>query len=603
MSRHVHGRQMPGGDSQATPMDLFGAPQRETRPFVDWRNAVRIVRRRVWPAATVAVIVFVAAVVHAFTQVPVYEAKARILIEADRANPAGLKDPLEEDRSTVTDYQTQLMILQSRSLARQTMQALGVWDRPIAMKPEVERGSLRAFGAAASHGARSVMSWLWEPAAAVPTASARRDDGENGDDTTKIDGFLAGLRVSPVPDTRLVDVYYTSPDAPVSAMYVNAIVTHFIQQNAEAKMTASKEVIEWLNARLVEQRKTLETSEASLHRYRSRHNIVSIDEQASVSVQKLTEMTAAVTKAKTDRIEKEAMFKQLESVKGDRAALESFPAVLANPFVQQLRSELIALQRQQAQVAEKFGARHPNRIKINDQVTNADSRLQAEIAKVLASVRNEFAGARAAEEALDQTLEVQKRDTAVPERQRRRVRAAAARCGKQSSDLAEPAAARERVRRDARASHQQRPHRRRRRGAEAGAGRERAQEPALWCARGVFSRALHRVLPRVLRQPREDARADQDRAGAAVPRPGAAGECTGGRRLPPRPGGRRRPSARASRPGLARPSGSFEPTCACQSRTNGRSRCSSPARAWARARRSWPATSRRRSRCPTSGCC
>ena len=138
---------------------------------------------------------------------------------------------------------------------------------------------------------------------------------------------------------------------------------------------------------------------------------MSIGEQASLSVQKLTEMTAAVTKAKTDRIEKEAMFKQLESVKGDRAALESFPAVLANPFVQELRSELIALQRQQAQVAEKFGERHPNRIKINDQVQSADRRLQAEIAKVLTSVRNEFAGARAAEEALDQTLEVQKRDT------------------------------------------------------------------------------------------------------------------------------------------------------------------------------------------------
>jgi len=412
MSPHIHGRPMSGGDAQQTPMDLFGAPQRESRPFVDWRNAVRIVRRRVWPAATVAVIVFVAAVVHAFTQVPVYEAKARILIEADRGNPAGLKDPLEEDRSTVTDYQTQLMILQSRSLARQTMQALGVWNRPIAMKAEMpaERGSFAAFVSAAGDGARSVMSWLWEPSASSQPKTYREPD-ENGDETTKINDFLAGLRVAPVADTRLVDVYYTSPDAPVSAMYVNAIVTHFIQQNAEAKMTASKEVIEWLNARLVEQRKTLEASEAALHRYRSSHNIVSIGEQASLSVQKLTEMTAAVTKAKTDRIEKEAMFKQLESVKGDRAALESFPAVLANPFVQEARSELLALQRQQQQVAEKFGERHPNRIKINEQVQGADRRLQAEIAKVLTSVRNEFAGARAAEEALDQTLEVQKRDT------------------------------------------------------------------------------------------------------------------------------------------------------------------------------------------------
>jgi len=413
MSPQAHGRPTPGGDSQAAPLDLFGAPQRETRPFIDWKNAVRIVRRRVWPAATVAVIVFVAAVVHAFTQVPVYEAKARILIEADRGNPAGLKDPLEEDRSSVTDYQTQLMILQSRSLARQTMQALGVWNRPIAMKLETEpeRGSFPAFLKAANDGAKNVMSWLWEPAAPVPSTVPRRDADEQGDDTSKIDEFLAGLRVAPVPDTRLVDVYYTSPEAPVASMYVNAIVTHFIQQNAEAKMTASKEVIDWLNERLIEQRKTLEASEGALQRYRSKHNIVTIGEQASLSAQKLTEMSAAVTKAKTDRIEKEAMFKQLESIKNDPAALESFPAVLANPHVQAARSELIALKRQQAQIAEKFGQRHPNRIKIDDQVQSADARLKAEIAQVLSAVRNEFAGARAAEEALDQTLEVQKRDT------------------------------------------------------------------------------------------------------------------------------------------------------------------------------------------------
>ena len=413
MSPQAHGRHTAGGDSQATPLDLFGAPQRETRPFIDWKNAVRIVRRRVWPAATVAVIVFVAAVVHTFTQVPVYEAKARILIEADRGNPAGLKDPLEEDRSTVTDYQTQLMILQSRSLARQTMQALGVWNRPIAMKLETEpeRGSFRAFLTAANDGAKNVMSWLWEPAAPVPSTAPRRDADEQGDDTTKIDEFLAGLRVAPVTDTRLVDVYYTSTEAPVSAMYVNAIVTHFIQQNAEAKMTASKEVIDWLNERLIEQRKTLEISEEALQRYRSKHNIVTVGEQASLSAQKLTEMSAAVTKAKTDRIEKEAMFKQLESIKNDPAALETFPAVLANPNVQAARSELIALKRQQAQIAEKFGQRHPNRIKIDDQVQAADARLKAEISQVLTAVRNEFAGARAAEEALDQTLEVQKRDS------------------------------------------------------------------------------------------------------------------------------------------------------------------------------------------------
>ena len=316
MSPHVHGRQMSGGDPQPTPMDLFGAPQRETRPFVDWRNAVRIVRRRVWPAATVAVVVFVAAVVHAL------HPGARLRGEGANPDRSGPRQPGGAQGSA-----------RGRSLdGHRLPDPADDPAEPVAGAPDdagarglepadrdeggdagrarlVRRRRRRRRGRRAERHVVAV-----EPSASGQPKTYREPD-ENGDETTKINDFLAGLRVTPVADTRLVDVYYTSPDAPVSAMYVNAIVTHFIQQNAEAKMTASQEVIEWLNARLVEQRKTLESSEAALHRYRSTHNIVSIGEQSSLSVQKLTEMTAAVTKAKTDRIEKEAMFKQLESVR------------------------------------------------------------------------------------------------------------------------------------------------------------------------------------------------------------------------------------------------------------------------------------------------
>jgi polysaccharide biosynthesis transport protein len=399
------------GDARSASMDLFGAPTRDTRPLIDWRSAARIVRRRLWPATTAAVVVFVIAAVHAFTQVPVYEARARIVFEPDR-NPTGLKDPLEEDHSSISDLQTQLMILQSRSLARTTMLALGIWDRSVqktASKPQPAPGSFPAFVAAVEDGVRGVMSWLWEPSSVASPTVAKVD--ETGDETAKINGFLSGLRVAPVPETRLVDVFYSSADPGLATVYVNAIVTHFIQQNAEAKMTASREVIDWLNERLAEQRKALETSEATVEDYRQRNRIAAPGESATVAVQKLTELTAAYTRAKTERIEKEAMVKQLESVKNDRSALDTFPAVLANPVVQQLRAELLSLQRQQAQLAEKFGERHPNLIKAREQVQAADARLQAEIGKVLISVRNDFAAARATETSLEQTLEAQKRET------------------------------------------------------------------------------------------------------------------------------------------------------------------------------------------------
>ena len=71
MSFNPHDRSVPGADARPDSVDLFGAPRRDTRPLLDWRYAIRIVRRRALPATTVAVVVFVAAVVRAFTQIPV----------------------------------------------------------------------------------------------------------------------------------------------------------------------------------------------------------------------------------------------------------------------------------------------------------------------------------------------------------------------------------------------------------------------------------------------------------------------------------------------------------------------------------------------------
>src|SRR5690606_21861110 len=94
------------------------------------------------------------------------------------------------------------------------------------------------------------------------------------------------------------------------------------------------------------------------------------------------------------------------------AALDSFPVIMTNAFIQNLKNEVIQLETEQAQlVAAGFGASYPGMQAVTGRLTAARERLQVEIGKVVESVRAEFLSARAAEEQLTAALEAQKRES------------------------------------------------------------------------------------------------------------------------------------------------------------------------------------------------
>jgi capsular exopolysaccharide synthesis family protein len=347
----------------APEIDPSGAGRAATA--FDWRQAVTVLRRRAWPALTIFVIALTAGAVHGFTRVPVYQARTRLLIDRDRSDAiTGLKDPLEQDPASDSDFQTQLSIFQSRSLARRTLEALGAWQT-------------------------------------TPAVS----------ESAQIDRFLAGLKIAPLANSRLVDLYYVGGDPAATARYANTLAEQFIAQMGEYRSLVTRDVTDWLSDRLAEQKKALEASDRALQQYVERTGVVAAKQQATLVVQKLADLSSAYTKAKTDRIEQEARFTQIEALRRDRAPLEAFAPLVTSAPLQQLRSEVIALQNQQAQLAQSLGDRHPTLVKAREAVQAAQARLQAETQRAIESARGEYLAARDAETKLGDALEAQKRES------------------------------------------------------------------------------------------------------------------------------------------------------------------------------------------------
>jgi succinoglycan biosynthesis transport protein ExoP len=391
--------------------------ERDERHLLDY---VRVLYKRRFVIIPIFLIVFTATSVNSLRQTPVYEARAQLLIEQEVPNVRKLDQMFQATDSYYNDefYQTQYRILQSRSLAKATIGSLNLWGAArLGNGPEAKESlSLgRLVSAGVNRVAKLVKPLRRGSVSPSPPPVNRSQDagvGPEVDETlvqsTLIDSFLGSLTINPIRNSRIVEIRYDSTDARFAAAAANALAKSYIRQNMEQRFTASKDAADWLGEHLSEQRSAVEASEAALQAFKEKNGTVSVVDSASnIVVQRLTDLNAALTKAKTERINKDALYNQLKAAETN-GTLDTLPAVMVNEYVQKLKGEVTDLQRQQAQLAQRYGERHAEMIKIRGAMETAEAKLQIEMSKVVESVKNEYQAALSQERSLQSALDAQK---------------------------------------------------------------------------------------------------------------------------------------------------------------------------------------------------
>ena len=374
---------------------------------------LRVLYKRRWTAVTTFVLVVLAMMLRTLNAIPVYEARVQLLIDVEAPKVLNFKDVFDQGHSPY-DYEfteTQQKLLTSRSLARKTLDALRMWQHPYfgGPTPNTTSSSSTRGAIGFTNGILALVRGAFQSKAET-IGREKRAPAESAAESQAIDAFLGGLVIIPVKNSRLVDVVYRSPDPVFATTIVNELAHQYIQQNVELRFHASKDASDWLGQQLAEQRKKVEVSELAIQRFREDNDAVSLEDRQNIVVQKLADLNGAVTSAKNERITKEAGYNRLRTMADDRSALDAFPAILSNSFVQQLKSELADAQHKQAQFSETLGDKHPDMIKARSAVDTALAKLNTEIDKVVESVHNEYLTALAREQDLVAALNAQKNE-------------------------------------------------------------------------------------------------------------------------------------------------------------------------------------------------
>jgi succinoglycan biosynthesis transport protein ExoP len=136
---------------------------------------------------------------------------------------------LDEDQAKPDYYQTQYNILQSRALARRTIEDLKLWNTP-------PFGGGQPTGLSVKQALSSTAAFL---GSLMSTNDARPAENlvpgadETAAQSRAIDAFLSNLTVAPIRNSRLVDLKYDLPDAGLATRIVNTLAKSYIEQSLE----------------------------------------------------------------------------------------------------------------------------------------------------------------------------------------------------------------------------------------------------------------------------------------------------------------------------------------------------------------------------------
>ena len=350
-------------------------------------------------------VVLAIGMLQSYSTVPRYKAKATILLQDERST--SVTNLNANDRAYWEDpepyFNTQYQILRGRGLARRVVQRLDLVNR--GMPAASASGVLGSIGEARNKLSAAIRSRLSSEPPADQEAPAAN---ETAHESSVIGAFIGGIEVVPIKGTRLVDVTYDSTDPAFAEGAVNALVDEYIEQNLDLRLHNIDSTLQWLGDQLEKQRAKVEAAERGMADYRSQQNALSLDSRQNIVGAQLTQFNDALTKAKTARLEKQALYDQIKNLDTSTASLDTFPAVAQNTVIQTLKAQLSGLEAERARNAERWGENHPEMVKLTGSIANARRQLQLEMAKVAEAIRNEFRSALANEQSLMNTLEDQK---------------------------------------------------------------------------------------------------------------------------------------------------------------------------------------------------
>jgi succinoglycan biosynthesis transport protein ExoP len=370
----------------------------EERREIDLMDYWRVIVKRKNVLFVFAGTLIVLIGIYSFAVSPKYSPSATLLIEEDPSKMLNIEDEFGfmGYRGQMRDMiflNTQLTLLKSISLAERVAREMDLVSRP-------EFGAGEELKTSVVGKIKNLITLRW----LRPKKNPEDGEGIVYDPYMDIaESLQEGIDVSPIRDTKVVRISYTSKYPVLATEIVNTYAKEYINFYIEKKYLTTQQASDFLAERIVNLREEISLRQRELQRYQQEKEIDFLTETESAAHDAFADLRNALTQAQIDRYRAQSVYQELRNID-----VESIPQSVTDPVIENIRNEYTNAKSEYDRKSKLYKETYPEMVQLQAKMDS----LQQELRKVVDDAESEYKAALGQEYLLEQKLESQRTEVA-----------------------------------------------------------------------------------------------------------------------------------------------------------------------------------------------
>lgn len=359
---------------------------------IDLMKYWRMIAKRKFVVITFSGAIIFFTAIFSFLAIPQYKSTATLLIEEETSKILSIEETFGYQSPVIRDlrfFNTQLKLLKSKSLSERVARKMKLLSRP-------EFGAGKKPRKSPFATIKNIMTLKW-----IKLGRKKKVESlNNSNPYSGIAGALqSNINVVQVPETKLVEVSYTSAYPVLAAEIVNTLVEEFIDFSTEKRYERTQQASDFLGNQIASLREELSKKEQELQRYGQEKEIFKLSNTESTVVKNLEDLNDAYMQTRIKRIEAEATYRELKDVDVD-----SIPPSVIDPVIQQLRGDYTRIKNEYEEKSKTLKPSYPEMVGLKARLDS----MKEELRKAIDAAETDYRTALQRERSLNNLLEKQK---------------------------------------------------------------------------------------------------------------------------------------------------------------------------------------------------
>jgi polysaccharide biosynthesis transport protein len=347
-------------------------------------DVLQFLKRRRGIILVMTVLGLLAGFVFLMFSTPYYVANTRILIDTRHQDGQST----QSDGAFILDtsaIDSQIELIKSRLVVEKVLEPLKLYEVPDF------NGTASSPWASFTDDLRSIFGLAPKPVPVISEQQRRRIASAV---------LLGGVGASRVGRSYIIQISFRSTSREWAAKVANAIGEAYIDDQLDAKYTATKRATLWLQERINELRSQANLAEREVLRYRADNNIIDLG-QGTLASQQLNDAAQQMMKARAELAESKVRLDRIseifDSARNGRMPDATVAEINNNPIIARLRSSYVDIQKREADISARFGRDHIQANVLRTEMRGLQESMINELRRVVETVRSEYEIAQARE--------------------------------------------------------------------------------------------------------------------------------------------------------------------------------------------------------------